>query len=172
MPRKAAATQVVEEETERDFTIYAEKEPTGTMVAFADWLIDVCELEFPNGKAEENFRFGVQLGGTLRMEFQASDYWRSDERNPRSPEGKKARAAANGAAEDKPRRGRGKASEEDTEEEAEEQTEEQTAKPARRTRAAAAKPATRRGAAKPTTAGAPTGRGRGRKPAEDAAAPY
>jgi hypothetical protein len=171
MPRKAAATQVVEEDTEKDFTIYAEKEPTGTMVAFADWLIDVCELEFPNSKAEENFRFGVQLGGTLRMDFQASEYWRADERNPRSPAGKKTRAAANGGA---TTTRRGKADEEEIEEE-EGEEQEAPAKPTRRGRAAA-KPATpaatgrgrRPAAAKP----AATGRGRGRKPAADAAAPY
>jgi hypothetical protein len=165
--RKAAATQVVEEETERDFTIYAEKEPTGTMVAFADWLIDVCELEFANGKAEENFRFGVQLGGTLRMDFQASDYWREDERNPRSPAGKKVRAAANGAKAEK---------EVEEEIEEEEEEEEKQAKPARRGRgsASAAKPATGRGRAKPAAVAAKpaTGRGRSRKPAADAAAPY
>lgn len=169
MPRKAAATQVVEEDTEKDFTIYAEKEPTGTMVAFADWLIDVCELEFPNGKAEENFRFGVQLGGTLRMDFQASEYWRADERNPRSPAGKKTRAAANGGA---TTTRRGKADKEEIEEEEGEEQEQETAKPTRRGRTAAKPAATGRGRKPAAAKPAATGRGRGRKPAADAAAPY
>jgi hypothetical protein len=171
MPRKAAATQVVEEDTEKDFTIYAEKEPTGTMVAFADWLIDVCELDFPNGKAEENFRFGVQLGGTLRMDFQASEYWRADERNPRSPAGKKTRAAANGGA-TTTRRGKAQADEEEIEEEEGEEQEQETAKPTRRGRAAAKPAATGRGRKPAAAKPAATGRGRGRKPAADAAAPY
>lgn len=170
MPRKAAATQVVEEDTEKDFTIYAEKEPTGTMVAFADWLIDVCELEFANGKAEENFRFGVQLGGTLRMDFQASEYWRADERNPRSPAGKKTRAAANGGA-TTTRRGKAQADEEEIEEE-EGEEQEAPAKPTRRGRAAAKPAATGRGRSPAAAKPAATGRGRGRKPAADAAAPY
>jgi hypothetical protein len=162
------------EETERDFTLYAEKDATGTMQAFADWLIEVCDLEFPNGKAEDQFRFGVQLGGTLRMDFQASDYWRTDERNPRSPAGKKARAAANGAA----TRGRGKAKDDEDENGDED---EKPAKPARATRQSGATgktsagkaTTTRRGrgsAAKPATES--TRRGRGRPAAAGKEAPY
>jgi hypothetical protein len=128
------AEPVVEEEAERDYTLYANKPPTGTMEAFADWIIDVCGLEFPNQKAEDQFRDGVRLGGTLRMEFQASDFWRNDERNPRSEAGRKARASSNGAAKEdsgpKPaRRGRAAAKEDP---EPEEEATAEPAKPAAR----------------------------------------
>lgn len=144
MAGKAArqATTVVEDEAERDFTIYADKKPTGTMEAFADWLIEEVGLEFATKKEEHQFREGVRLGGTLRMEFQGSEYWRTDERNPRSPAGKQARAYANGAAKEetaKPAR-RGRAAKADEGEDVE--AEQETAKPARRTRAASAQPAT------------------------------
>jgi hypothetical protein len=159
---------VTEEDTERDFTVYASKDATGTMQAFADWLIEVCELEFPNGKAEDQFRFGVQLGGTLRMEFQASDYWHEDERNPRSPAGQKARAAANGA---KAKAAKAKAAEAEADEDEDEDEDEAPAKPARRGRAAAGKAP----AGKASTAKAPARRGRGRAAAssgEGTEAPY
>jgi hypothetical protein len=163
MAGKAATKTVAKNETERDFTVYAQKDPTGTMQAFADWLIEVCDLEFPNNKAEDQFRFGVQLGGTLRMEFQASDYWREDDRNPRSPAGKKARAAANGGT---TKRGRQAEPETDEEEDEEEEVEEA---PKPRTRRAAAK-APAKAPAKASTKPAAR-RGRGRQSA-DAAAPY
>jgi hypothetical protein len=151
-PRKAEP--VVDEEAEPDYTVYRDKGPTGTMEAFADWIIEVCEIEFPNGKAEEQFRDGVRLGGTLRMEFQRSDFWKTDKRNPRSDAGRKARATANGSQSETPakpatRRGRAKPAAEIEEDE----TAEETAKPASRPRRTAAKPATasrrsgRRGAA-------------------------
>lgn len=133
----AAKQQAVE-----DLSRYADKSPTGTMDAFADWLIDeVYGGEFPGTQKDEKaFRNGVRLGGTLRMEFQASDYWRADERNPRSPAGKKARASANGAGKEQTvKRGRqAKASEEDTEDEQEAPAKQ----PARRGRPAGSKTTT------------------------------
>lgn len=136
---------------ERDFTAYADKVPTGTMEAFADWIIDeVFGGEFPGTQKDEKaFRQGVQLGGTLRMEFQASEYWKTDERNPRSANGKAARApkpAATG-------RGRGKAA--DTEDDDEAPTKATTS---------------RRGGAKPAT-GTKTGTTRGKPAARGGAKP-
>ncbi len=144
------AKQAVVEE-ERDFTGYADKEPTGTMKAFADWLIDEVGLEFKTKAAEHEFREGVRLGGTLRMEFQASDFWKEHELNPRSPQNQngKAKAAA------KPARGRAASKPAEDEPAAEDEDEpaedEAPAKPTRQRRGAAAKPsAAKSSAAKPT----------------------
>jgi hypothetical protein len=146
----------------RDFTGYADKEPTGTMKAFADFLIDeVYGGEFPGtAKDEKAFRNGVRLGGTLRMEFQASEYWKTHEDNPRGANGKAAKPA--------PAKPRGKAAaakDEDAEDEA----------PAKATkRGTTAKPAAAKG--KPVAA-KPGARRTGRRGAaaaasNDAEAPY
>jgi hypothetical protein len=152
MPRNTRTKEP--EETGRDYTKYAEKEITPTMEAFGDWLIDVVGLDFPNAKAETQFRQGVALGGTLRMEFQRSPEWAEDERNSRA--NGKPKSTAKAAKEKAPaRRGRAKSAadeDEDTEDEA-------PAKPAARTG---------RGRGRPAASGAPkSGRGRGRaaKPA-------
>ena len=129
---------------ERDFTAYADKVPTGTMQAFADWIIDeVFGGEFPGTQKDEKaFRNGVRLGGTLRMEFQASDYWRADERNPRSPAGKKARASANGSSKEQTVK-RGRQAKADPElEDTEDEQEAPAKQPARRGRPAGSKTTT------------------------------
>lgn len=139
---------------DRDYTVYVTKDPTVTMAAFADWLIDVTGIEFTSERAEDAFIKGVQLGGTLRMDFQKSDWWQEHEDNPRNAEEPEPEPA-------KPARRSGKAKvaavpdieeeEPEDDEEGGEEEEAPPAKPARRSgRAAAkppapAKPATRRG---------------------------
>ena len=83
---------------------YATKAPTETMVAFADWLIaEVYGGELPKGVSEEAFRKGVALGGSTRMDFQKSDFWKNDPRNylarVESGRAEKIRAASEKAAE-------------------------------------------------------------------------
>lgn len=96
MPGKTGgATATEPEEAEKDYTVYANKEPTATMVDFATWLKDVTGIEFKTPAAEAAFDKGVALGGTLRMEFQRSDY-NKEQRAERAA----ARAEANGAAEE------------------------------------------------------------------------
>src|SRR5580765_7208781 len=110
---------------EKDYTLYADKEITPTMEAFGDFLIDeVYEGELPRGFDEESFRKGVALGGSVRMDFQRSDYWAQDERNRKNREPEEAeeeptprrsgRASRRAQAEETPapprsRRGRSKA---------------------------------------------------------------
>jgi hypothetical protein len=153
--RRAAVPEPEEAEAEKDYTAYADKEPTATMADFADWLIaevfedDLGELD------EDSFREGVRLGGTLRMEFQASDFNKERRAERQAARTEPAEAPAKPA-----RRGRAKPEpepaedlEEEEPEEDLEEPEEEPEPPARRTRAAAkpaaAKPASRRGAPAP-----------------------
>jgi hypothetical protein len=132
MPAKRGAAAVAEpeveetEEGEKDYTVYAEKPITQTMVDFHQWLEDVVGVELDPRS--------VALGGTLRMEFQKSDFNR-EQRAKRQAE----RAASNGSATDT-------------------DSETPTPAPARRTRgakaAAAPKAPARRGRGKPASAGA------------------
>jgi hypothetical protein len=91
-PRKAAPAAEVN--GERDFTAYADKPITTTMEAFAAWLEEVTGYEVDERS--------VALGGTLRMDFQKSDWWREHEDNPRNAEDEapapRGRAAKNGKA--------------------------------------------------------------------------
>jgi len=99
MPRAQAAAQEPEtdEEEDKDYTVYADKAPTPTMVDFADWIVEeVYEGEaFPTQKENDAFRNGVRLGGTLRMEFQKSDM-----NKERRAERQAARASGNGDADE------------------------------------------------------------------------
>ena len=166
-PRGKTATKATATDNgQRDFTVYAEKDISPTMEAFADWLIEVTGIELANQRAEDNFRKGVQLGGTLRMQFQQSDEWAEDDRNPRNKEDKPAKPAP-------AKRGRKPAAKAEPEPEPDEDEivdeEEEAPKPARRTG--------RRPAAAKSTAKAPARRGRPRKAAkpaddEDVEAPY
>ncbi|HEV2698976.1 MAG TPA: hypothetical protein VGU90_13345 [Terriglobales bacterium] len=96
---------------DKDYTVYADKQITPTMEAFADWLIDeVFEGDMPRGFDEDSFRKGVALGGSTRMDFQRSTFWAEDDRNrknqvadvdeddeveqPRRRSGRQTRAAA------------------------------------------------------------------------------
>jgi hypothetical protein len=91
----APATEAVEEAGEKDYTLYAGKPATATMQDFADWLIQEGAVgEFPSKAAEAAFRDGVRLGGTLRMDFQKSDF-----NQERRAERQAARAQENGASE-------------------------------------------------------------------------
>jgi hypothetical protein len=66
----------------KDYRTYATKEITPTMDAFADWILDeVFAGELPEDVSDESFRKSVALAGSLRMEFQRSDFWKSDPRN-------------------------------------------------------------------------------------------
>lgn len=111
--RAAAVAEPEPEETEKDYTVYADKPATPLMRDFAEWIKDEVGLEFSSKAAEAAFDNGVRLGGTLRMEFQRSDFCKT-----RREERKAASAASNGAAEPE---------------------EEEAPAPRRRTRAAAAK---------------------------------
>jgi membrane protein involved in colicin uptake len=60
-------------EMSKDYRAMATKEITPTMAAFADWL-----------KAETGVDVdarSVALAGSLRMDFQKSEFWKNDERN-------------------------------------------------------------------------------------------
>lgn len=74
MATKAADPEVEEAESgEKDYTGYADKAPTATMSDFAEWLVDeVYGGKYPGD--EDDFVNGVRLGGTLRMEFQRSEF--------------------------------------------------------------------------------------------------
>ena len=89
MARRAqvAAPEPEEMEEEKDYTVYADKEITATMVDFHEWLEDVT-----GAKLDQR---SVALGGTLRMEFQKSDFNRE-----RRAERQAERAEGNGAAEE------------------------------------------------------------------------
>jgi hypothetical protein len=158
MPRKAAVTEPEVDETDEapDYTVYADKDITPTMEDFHEWLEQEVGIEL-------DLR-SVALGGTLRMEFQKSQF-NKDRRAQRQAE----RAAGNGASENEdeaptPRRGRGKAAAEPKDE---------TPAPARRGRQAAAassgKTAPSKGAGK-ASAATPAPSRRGRRPAAAAAA--
>jgi hypothetical protein len=67
---------------DKDYTVYADKDITPTMDAFADFLVEeVYEGELPEEFDEESFRKGVALGGSVRMDFQRSSFWAEDPRN-------------------------------------------------------------------------------------------
>ena len=60
----------------------AGRTPSKTMEAFADFLIaKVYPTGLPKGFDEKAFRAGVDLGGSVRGYFQASDEWKADSRN-------------------------------------------------------------------------------------------
>lgn len=66
----------------KDVTGYATAEVTETMDAFADYLIaEVYGGELPEEMDEATFRKAVALGGSTRMYFQKSDFWKNDSRN-------------------------------------------------------------------------------------------
>ena len=151
MARRAAATV----EPEKDYTVYADKPATPLMEDFADWIVDEVGIEHASKAAEAAFRNGVRLGGTLRMEFQKSDFCkerREERRAERENEVAEAKAAKKAAPKAAPK-ARGRAAAAATEADEDEPT--APAKPTRRGRATAtatAKPArtARRGrAAKP-----------------------
>jgi hypothetical protein len=58
----------------KDYAAYASKEITPTMEAFHQWLQNETGLEL-------DLR-SVALAGSLRMDFQKSESWKSDPRNP------------------------------------------------------------------------------------------
>lgn len=158
MARKSA----VEEEEVVDYTGYVDKEPTALQEAFAEWLVDQVGVKFANKQAEKAFDEGVRLATTLRMQFQASPEWRSDERNSRYSGGERvAKSAANGT--EKPAR-RGRAAKAQTEPEPGNETEDEAPvkAPARRGRPPGKAP----------KAPAPKRSGRRGAPASTAEAPY
>lgn len=153
-------TEETEETGERDYTVYAEKPVTATMEDFAQWLHE--EVGDINEMGKNDPVRLVALAGTLRMEFQKSDFNR-DRREERRAERAAAREAEPEAAEEeaeeapaKPARGR-------------------AAKPASSTsKPAASKPATARRAGAKPAASAPAGKPAGRRgrAAATAEAPY
>lgn len=101
MPARArAAVEPEVEATEpedngvKDYTGYATKEPTAAMQDYVQWLGDVgAKPEFGTQKEEAAFAHGVRLGGTLRMEFQRSEF------NQAQREARRAAKLADSAAE-------------------------------------------------------------------------
>ncbi len=94
-PRGKAAVKEepqAEEETEFDYTVYADKPITQTMEDFHEWLQDVVGVEL-------DLR-SVALGGTLRMHFQQSDF--NKERRAERQAARAASAASNGEAGETP----------------------------------------------------------------------
>lgn len=57
----------------KDYRTYATKEITPTMAAFCEWLQNETGLELDARS--------VALAGSLRMDFQKSDFWKSHEAN-------------------------------------------------------------------------------------------
>ena len=100
MPRgtRTAATEA-EPNGAVDYTAYANKDATDTMLDFGDWLISEVYGDKYKGD-EDSFRDGVRLGGTLRMEFQRSDLnqerraARKAEREQAAQEAQEAKVAA------------------------------------------------------------------------------
>jgi hypothetical protein len=89
------------EEGPKDYSIYLDRPITGTMQGFADWLEqEVCEpagttlAKLPANKI-------VALAGTLRMEYQASDF-NIERRAAEKAAREAARANGSAAAEDEP----------------------------------------------------------------------
>jgi hypothetical protein len=81
---KSKNSETQEAEEPKDYTVYASKAITSTMEDFAEWLsIEVCPLE-----ELEPDRI-VSLAGTLRMEFQKSQFCR-DRREERKAASAKA----------------------------------------------------------------------------------
>jgi hypothetical protein len=148
MPRAKKAAVVEEAETEKDYTVYAEKDPTDSQERFADWLLDKVD---PDIEGEDDFRKGVYLAKALMQEFQKSPENQEAlaARKERVEQEKAAKAAA-------PPRKRGrpaKAKVEEPEVESDDDDSEEAPAPAPKTRARAtrAKSATAKTAtAKPT----------------------
>ena len=68
--------------TMNEFAAYATKEITPTQEAFADWILaEVFGGNLPKGLNVDSFRRSVALGGSLRSQFQKSDWWKNDSRN-------------------------------------------------------------------------------------------
>lgn len=66
----------------KNYRDYATRETTPTMKAFGDWILaEVYGGELPENLDPVTFYRSVALGGSLRMDFQKSDFWRNDERN-------------------------------------------------------------------------------------------
>lgn len=57
----------------KDYRAYATKAITPTMAAFCEWLQNETGLELDERS--------VALAGSLRMDFQKSDFWKSHEAN-------------------------------------------------------------------------------------------
>lgn len=156
-----------EDEEAKDYTVYAGKDATATMADFGEWLLaEVYGDEYP-GDAD-SFLDGVRLGGTLRMEFQRSDF-NIERREQRAAEREAERAA-------RPTRARkGKEDAEEAEPDETDEAEETPKSTTRPRRASAAKGSTRpasKSGSGPVAKGK-TGARRGRQPAAAGAeAPY
>jgi hypothetical protein len=84
-----------DEQEAKDYTGYADKAPTPTMSDFCEWLLDnVFGGELPIEDPEEAFQAGVRLGGTLRIEFQQSDFCKQRREERRAESRKAAKAPA------------------------------------------------------------------------------
>lgn len=65
-----------------EYAAYASKTVSPTMAAFADFILaEVYGGELPKGLDPVTFARSVALGGSLRQQFQKSDFWKNDSRN-------------------------------------------------------------------------------------------
>lgn len=116
-PRGKAQAEPEVEETvsERDFTVYAEKELSPTMHDYVTWVVDNVfdgdEKAFEEAAPEQLLYIGI----TVYQHFQRSDFnkERKEARRAEKAEAAEAKAAAKAESEEEeapaPRRGRGKA---------------------------------------------------------------
>jgi hypothetical protein len=166
MARRAAKVEEVEEEVERDFTGYVDKDPTPKQERFTDWILRVTGYE-PGD--EDDFRMGAKLGQVLYMHYQKSDENQeilAELRAAREEEAAKPKVAK--------KRGRPTAvADADEADETDEDEVEET--PAPRRKATARKPAatTRKAAPRPAAKAAAKPRARrAAKAKDDDAAPF
>lgn len=162
---RAVAEDDEDEEAAKDYTVYADKEPTPTMSDFADWLEEEVGLEFETEQEAAIFRMGVRLGGTLRMEFQRSDFNRERRAERKSAKAAKPKAAETAKAAKKPAKAAKASADAEPAAEAAKPAQAKPATRGRRTGATAGRPAAR-------TADRPAAAKRGGRKAATAEAPY
>jgi hypothetical protein len=65
-----------------EYTGHATKAITPTQEAFAEWILaEVFDGNLPKGLNKESFNRAIALGGSLRSQFQKSEWWKADSRN-------------------------------------------------------------------------------------------
>jgi hypothetical protein len=167
---RAATTEV--DETEVDYTKYADKPATDLQTRFHEWILDKTEID-PNTYKNKSLAFfeGVRLGVALRIPFQASpENQEALAQIRKDVEDRKAERAANGG-----RKAKAAAEEDDAEEEtrpAKKAAKAAKAAPAKRARAAAADEEEAEETPAPARRRAPAKRGRAAAAANEEEAPF
>jgi hypothetical protein len=166
---RAATTEV--DETEVDYTKYADKPATDLQTRFHEWILDKTEID-PNTYKNKSLAFfeGVRLGVALRIPFQASpENQEALAQIRKDVEDRKAERAANGG-----RKAKAAAEEDDAEETrpAKKAAKAAKAAPAKRARAAAADEEEAEETPAPARRRAPAKRGRAAAAANEEEAPF